>query len=172
MFIDEHGHFLGDEKTDEEWETQVRWLMLRQSEEHLTRDELGLCTDTKYKHVTGRREQFIRVQEQFVKQMKRQVTVYKILEWAVALDTGAPALVRKLQINTVLQEGISRANAERIFAEGWLHRLDKDKKPRSSPFRGTFPKESKNMKNILAMRMLEQDETEQGDYLDSPGPVA
>ena len=172
MFIDEHGHFLGDEKTDEEWETQVRWLMLRQSEEHLTRDELGLCTDTKYKHVTGRREQFIRVQEQFVKQMKRQVTVYKILEWAVALDTGAPALVRKLQINTVLQEGISRANAERIFAEGWLHRLDKDKKPRSSPFRGTFPKESKNMKNILAIQMLEQDETEQGDYLDSPGPVA
>ena len=34
--------------------------------------------------------------------MKDQVTVYKILEWAVALDTGAPTLVQKLKINTVL----------------------------------------------------------------------
>ena len=172
MFIDEQGHFLGDQKTDEEWETQVRWLMLRQSEERLTRDELGLCASKKYKHVTSRREQFIRVQERFVKQMKDQVTVYKILEWAVALDTGAPTLVQELKVNTVLQEGISRANAERIFAEGWLHRLDKDKKPRSSPLRGTFPKESKNRKNILAMQTLEQDDFEQEDRLDPNGPAA
>ena len=44
MFIDEHGYFLGDQKSDEEWELQVRWMMLRQTEEHLTREELGLCT--------------------------------------------------------------------------------------------------------------------------------
>ena len=85
--------------------------------------------------------------------------MYKILEWAIALDTGAPTLVQKLKINTVLQEGISRANAERIFAEGWLHRLDK--KPRSSPLRGAFPKESKSRKDILAMLVLEQDDNEQ-----------
>ena len=163
MFIDDHGHFLGDQKTDEEWEMQLRWMLLRQTEERLTRDELGLCAIKKYKHVTGRREQFIRVQERFVKQMRDQVTVYKILEWAIALDTGAPTLVHQLKIKNLLREGISRANAERIFAEGWLLRLDKKQRPAQRRGQVPQPKESKYRKDILTMQMLEDEEQEEVD---------
>ena len=171
MYIDEHGLFLGDQKTAEEWEMQIRWMLLRQAEEGLTRDDQGLCADKKYRDVTYRRQQFIRVQEQFIRQMRDQVTVYKILEWAVALDNGAPTLVHQLKIRTVLREGISRANAERIFAEGWLYRLDK--KTRSPPRRNQFPKlkESKRKKDILTMQMLEDEDDAQEGQFDARDPA-
>ena len=103
--------------------------------------------------------------------MRDQVTVYKILEWAVALDNGAPTLVHQLKIKTVLREGISRANAERIFAEGWLFRLDK--KMRSPPRRNQFPKlkESKHRKNILTMQMLEDEDDVQEGQFDARDPA-
>ena len=127
MFIDEHGYFLAAERSNEEWEDQLRWLLMRQVEEALTRSEIGLSKKTKeiQEAVMKRQEEFIQVQKQFAKRMRNRVTVYRMLEWAIALDVEAQALVQDLKIREVIKQGIQRANAERIIAEGWLYRLQK-----------------------------------------------
>ena len=63
----------------------------------------------------------------FAKKMRNQVTAYSMLEWAIALDDEAQALVQDLKIREVIKQGMQRANAERIIAEGWLYRLEKNK---------------------------------------------
>ena len=127
MFIDEHGHFLAAERSNEEWEDQLRWLLMRQVEEKLTRDEAGLSKQTKeiQEAIKKRQDEFIQVQKDFAKRMRNQVTVYRMLEWAVALDVEAQTLVRDLKIREVIKQGIYRANAERVIADGWLYRLQR-----------------------------------------------
>ena len=92
--------------------------------------------------LTAKSEQLLGTsQVTFAKQMRDKVTVYRILEWAVALDTEAQVLVQELKIRTVLRQGMHRANAERIIAEGWLHRLNKQQPPPQSHHRrGQIPK--------------------------------
>ena len=129
MFVDECGHFLAAERSNEEWEDQLRWLLMKQVEEALTRSEVGLSREKQEirNAVKKTQEEFIEVQERFAKKMRNQVTAYSMLEWAIALDDEAQALVQDLKIREVIKQGMQRANAERIIAEGWLNRLEKNK---------------------------------------------